>query len=190
MKRRTRKRDPSPAKKPGQNPAGPAEHVAEPPAAVYGEAESQAVGANSVAAHAETESTEISFELQREIENFTNSFHVQRASGTPPAPGEFAASSAAANSPGAGGVPEALCTWKEFVKFSISLCSSMEISVLSVSACAATISIPRWRRNPKIWWFTAGRGKGRGNGGGFSRRTEEDPPQLHPPLHLHCPLLP
>src|SRR5216117_1187420 len=89
MKRRTRKRDPSPAKKPGQNPAGPAEHVAEPPAAVYGEAESQAVGANSVAAHAETESTEISIELQREIENFTNSFHVQRASGTPRLPGSL-----------------------------------------------------------------------------------------------------
>jgi len=104
MKRRTRKRDPSPAGKPGQNPAGPAEHVAEPPAAVYGEAESQAVGANSVAAHAETESTEISIELQREIENFTNSFHVQRASGTPPAPGEFAA---AEEAPARSGAPAA-----------------------------------------------------------------------------------
>src|SRR5207302_11209054 len=104
MKRRTRKRDPSPAKKPGQNPAGPAEHVAEPPAAVYGEAERQAVGANSVVAHAETESTEISIELQREIENFTNSFRVQRASGTPPAPGEFAA---AEEAPARSGAPVA-----------------------------------------------------------------------------------
>src|SRR5207244_6966994 len=77
---------------------------AEPPAAVYGQAESQAVGANSVAAHAETESTEISIELQREIENFTNSFHVQRASGTPPAPGEFAA---AEEAPARSGAPVA-----------------------------------------------------------------------------------
>ncbi len=97
MKRRKRKPKPSPAE-PVENRAQPAEHVAEPQVAVHGEAESPAAAADSAAAH---EETEISIELQREIENFTNSFHVQRASGTPPASLEFSAADEAPARPGA-----------------------------------------------------------------------------------------
>ena len=89
MRRRTRKPNPSLAGKPAENRARRAECVAEPQVAVQGEAESPAGPANSAAPHDETESSEISLEVQREIENFTNSFHVERASGTPPAPVEF-----------------------------------------------------------------------------------------------------
>src|ERR1700756_2005017 len=100
MKRRTRKPDPSPAE-PSENRGQPAEHAAEPQVAVHGGAESPAVAADSAPAHSETESSEISIELQTEIENFTNSFHVQRASGTPPAPREFTAAGEAPAPPGA-----------------------------------------------------------------------------------------
>ena len=100
MKRRTRKPDPS--AEPLENREQPAEHAAEPPVAVHGGAESPAVAADSAAAHSETESSEISIELQREIENFSNSFHVERASGTPRAPREF---TAAGEAPARRGAP-------------------------------------------------------------------------------------
>jgi PilZ domain len=101
MKRRTRKPNPSPAAKPVGNRAQPVEHVAEPRVAVHGEAENPAGPANSAATYNEIESSEISIELQREIENFTNSFHVERASGTPPAPGEFSPAGEGPARPGA-----------------------------------------------------------------------------------------
>lgn len=94
MKRRTRKPNPSPA-------TNPVELVAEPQVAIYRETESPVDPANAAATHAETESSEIPVELEREIENFTNSFHVQRASGTPPAPRQFSAAGAAPAEPGA-----------------------------------------------------------------------------------------
>jgi hypothetical protein len=94
MKRRTRKPSPSPATK-------PVELVAEPQVAIDRETESPVDPANAAATHAETESSEIPVELEREIESFTNSFHVQRASGTPPAPRQFSAASEAPAEPGA-----------------------------------------------------------------------------------------
>jgi len=100
MKRRTRKPDPSPAE-PLENRGHPAEHAAEPQVVVHDGAESPAVDADSATAHSETESSEISIELQREVENFTNSFQVQRASGTPPAPREFTAAGETPARPGA-----------------------------------------------------------------------------------------
>lgn len=72
-----------------ENRAQLVELVAEPQDAVHRESETLVDPPNSAATPAETESPEIPVELQREIENFTNSFHVQRASGTPPAPREF-----------------------------------------------------------------------------------------------------
>ena len=101
MNRRTRKPKSSPAAKPLENRAQPVEHVAEPQIAVHVENESPGDPANSDTTHAENESSEISIELQREIENFTNSFHIQRASGTPPAPGEFSSAGEAPARPGA-----------------------------------------------------------------------------------------
>ena len=99
MRRRTRNPDPSPTEA-LENRGQPAEQVAEPQVAVHGDAENPAVAADSAAAHAETEGSEISIELQREIENFTNSFDVQRASGTPPAPRELSTADDAPARPG------------------------------------------------------------------------------------------
>ena len=98
MKRRTRNPSPSPAAKPVENRAQSGEQVAEPQVAVHAEVESPAGPANPAATYDETE---ISIELQREIENFTNSFHIQRASGTPPAPREFSSVGEGPTRPGA-----------------------------------------------------------------------------------------
>ena len=73
---------------------------ADPQVAIYHETESPVDPANSAATHADTEGPEIPAELQREIENFTNSFHVQRASGAPPAPRQFSAAGEAPDEPG------------------------------------------------------------------------------------------
>jgi len=101
MKRRTRKSDPSSATKAVENRTQLVELVAEPQDAVHRETETPVDPSNSAVTPAETESPEIPVELQREIENFTNSFHVQRASGTPPAPREFSRAGEAAAQPGA-----------------------------------------------------------------------------------------
>lgn len=84
-----------------ENRAQLVELVAEPQDAVHRETETLVDPANCAATHAETESSEIPIELQREIENFTNSFHVQRASGTPPAPRQFSPAGEAPAQPGA-----------------------------------------------------------------------------------------
>jgi len=102
MKRRTRKPNPSSATKAVENRAQLVEVVAEPQDTVHRETETPVDPANSVATHSEWERSEIPIELEREIENFTNSFHVQRASGTPPAPREF---SAAVEAPAQQGAP-------------------------------------------------------------------------------------
>ena len=101
MKRRTRKPNPSSATKAEENRPQLVEVVAEPQDTVHRETETPRDPANSVATHAEWERSEIPVELEREIENFTNSFHVQRASGTPPAPREFSAAVEAPAQPGA-----------------------------------------------------------------------------------------
>ena len=102
MKRRTPKPSPSPAAKQVENRAQPVEQVAKPQVAVPGEVEIPAGPANSAATHDESESSEIPLELQTEIENFTNSFHIERASGTPPAPRGFSSAEGPAR-PGAPG---------------------------------------------------------------------------------------
>lgn len=86
MKRRTRKRNRSPEAKLADSSARPVAQVAEVQVAVHPETASPEGPANPASTETETESSEFSIELQREIENFTNSFHVQRASGIPPAP--------------------------------------------------------------------------------------------------------
>ena len=95
MKRGKPKPKREPAAKPIGNVAKLVEHdeqtagdSAEPTqqVAVNAEAGSLASPANPlIDMHAETEDSDISIELQSEIENFTNSFHVQRHPGTPPA---------------------------------------------------------------------------------------------------------
>ena len=100
MKRHPRKRTPSPATTPAESCARPVEEVAQLQVVVHPETASPEGSVTSASADAETESAEISFELQREIENFTNSFHVQRASGTPPTPPEFADAGQAPARPG------------------------------------------------------------------------------------------
>lgn len=101
MKRRTRKPSPLPATKAAENRAQPVQLVVEPQVAIYRETESPVEPANSAATPAETESPELPLELQREIENFTNSFDVQRASGAPPAPRQFSGVGEAPAEPGA-----------------------------------------------------------------------------------------
>jgi len=101
MKRRTRKSNPSSATKAVENLTQLVELVAEPQDAVHRETETPVDPPNSAATPADSESPEIPVELQREIENFTNSFHVQRASGTPPAPREFSRAGEAPVQPGA-----------------------------------------------------------------------------------------
>jgi hypothetical protein len=83
MKRRSSKPKPAPHAKPAQNHAEPLEHEATPvpPVALQGKAESPAAPVNPPM---EADFSEISIELQSEIENFTNDFHVQRVSGIPP----------------------------------------------------------------------------------------------------------
>ena len=95
MKRRSSKSKPAPQAKAAQNPAEPLEHnaVSAPLVAVDGEVESVATPANP---QMEGDFSEISIELQSEIENFTNDFHVQRVSGIPPA---AAKSSAVSDAP-------------------------------------------------------------------------------------------
>jgi len=98
MKRSKRKPSPASRVKPIKNAPQPVEHAAvpvhldvqsaeegakpAPPVAVQVEAESPAGPAEMPL---ETDNSEISIELQKEIEDFTNSFHVQRHPGTPPA---------------------------------------------------------------------------------------------------------
>jgi hypothetical protein len=101
MKRGKRKQNPAPDAKPVEHGVKPVEHDAKPTPqiAVHGEAESPAHPAET---KVETGNSEISVELQREIEDFTNSFEVQRASGRPPAPVE---TSAASEAPARRGAP-------------------------------------------------------------------------------------
>jgi PilZ domain len=64
---------------------------------------SEAAGVPIAAAKpVKTEGLELSVELQREIENFTNNFHVQRVSGTPPARVEVSTSATRETPPGSG----------------------------------------------------------------------------------------
>src|SRR5215831_4333489 len=86
MKRRSRsKSKPEPHAKPAQNHTEPIEPDATPSSqvAVHGEPESAATPANPPT---ETDFSEISIELQSEIENFSSNFHLERVSGIPPAP--------------------------------------------------------------------------------------------------------
>src|SRR5215469_11056872 len=80
MKRRKSKRKHEPDVQPlGQN-ARPASQIA-----VEAEPQPPADAANPPEEQSSFETFEISGELQQEIENFTNSFHVERHPGTPPA---------------------------------------------------------------------------------------------------------
>ena len=90
MKRRKSKQKREPhAHQPQRDPqpAHPDTEQGVPPSQIAVEAEPQppASPANPAPSDAEIESFEISGELQQEIENFTNSFHIQRHPGTPPA---------------------------------------------------------------------------------------------------------
>ena len=87
MKRRKSKPKREPAAPPVENPVQSAQRDAEPiqQVPVHTEAESATSPVvPPVDTVAEAGSSDISIELQREIENFTNSFHVQRHTGTPP----------------------------------------------------------------------------------------------------------
>lgn len=83
MKRRTPKPKHEPVTKPGESHAEPREldTKSAPEAPVLTETQD---GANLPEEQAAFESFEISGELQQEVENFTNSFHVQRHPGTAP----------------------------------------------------------------------------------------------------------
>ena len=87
MKRRSSKPKSESRAKLAQRHAEPLEHdpTPAPQVAIHSEAESPAAPANPPA---ETHFSELSIELQSEIENFTNNFHVERVSGIPPAPAQ------------------------------------------------------------------------------------------------------
>jgi hypothetical protein len=96
MKRRKRKRNSAPHSKPLEPRVKPAELAPAAQVAVEAQAHPAASHEDPQEAHLEVESFEISGELQQEIENFTNSFQVQRHPGTPPASAKAVASPAAA----------------------------------------------------------------------------------------------
>src|SRR5215469_5398487 len=80
MKGRKSKRKQEPDVQPLDQNTGPAAQIAVEP-----EPQSPADAVNSAQSEPEVQTFEISGELQQEIENFTNSFHVERHPGTPPA---------------------------------------------------------------------------------------------------------
>jgi hypothetical protein len=84
VKRRTPKTKPVSSRKPVENNAVPLELDAESTDGASIQTETQDA-ANLAQEQAGVESFEISGELQQEIENFNNSFHVERRPGTPPA---------------------------------------------------------------------------------------------------------
>jgi len=87
MKGRKSKRKQEPDVQPLDQNTGPAAQIAVEP-----EPQSPADAVNSAQSEPEVQTFEISGELQQEIENFTNSFHVERHPGTPRA--SFKASTA------------------------------------------------------------------------------------------------
>src|SRR5215472_3051482 len=78
MKRRKSKPKQEPDVQPLDPNPGPAAQVA-----VEAEPQPPEIHANTAPSEPEIEAFEISGELQAELENFTNSFHVQRHPGTP-----------------------------------------------------------------------------------------------------------